>query len=225
MTDVVSDTVKMEKDDILKAIVGVDLIKPYYYGISDILDVVGENAAKFDWNTFAGIIDALNGVGVKLVPALEKALGVSDVEWKDLILPTPEYKAGGTAEDYLVELSGELGEGILTQLVGTLLKAALTIPAIKDMIGDVDAEAVAGLLNDLLEFDFKDNKVEFDAFNTEHLILTGVNLLLPKTAPAPSPATADEVVMIIAVIGTTAAASTGVFLTLKKRREEMGVDA
>ena len=184
-----------------------------------------KNAAKFDWNTFAGIIDALNGVGVKLVPALEKALGVSDVEWKDLILPTPEYKAGGTAEDYLVELSGELGEGILTQLVGTLLKAALTIPAIKDMIGDVDAEAVAGLLNDLLEFDFKDNKVEFDAFNTEHLILTGINLILPKTAPAPSPATADEVVMIIAVIGTTAAASTGVFLTLKKRREEMGVDA
>ena len=225
LTDVVSDTVKMEKDDILKAIVGVDLIKPYYYGISDILDVVGENAAKYDWNTFAGIIDALNGVGVKLVPALEKALGVSDVTWKDLILPTPEYKAGGTAEDYLVELSGELGEGILTQLVGTLLKAALTIPAIKDMIGDVDAEAVAGLLNDLLEFDFKDNKVEFDAFNTEHLILTGINLLLPKTAPAPSPATADEVVMIVAVIGTTAAASTGVFLTLKKRREEMSVDA
>ena len=225
LTDVVSDTVKMEKDDILKAIVGVDLIKPYYYGISDILDVVGENAAKYDWNTFAGIIDALNGVGVKLVPALEKALGVSDVTWKDLILPTPEYKAGGTAEDYLVELSGELGEGILTQLVGTLLKAALTIPAIKDMIGDVDAEAVAGLLNDLLEFDFKDNKVAFDAFNTEHLILTGINLILPKTAPAPSPATADEVVMIIAVIGTTAAASTGVFLTLKKRREEMSVDA
>ena len=56
LTDVVSDTVKMEKEDLLKAIVGVDLIKPYYYGISDILDVVGENAAKYDWNTFAGII-------------------------------------------------------------------------------------------------------------------------------------------------------------------------
>ena len=225
LTDIVSDTVKMEKDDILKMIAGVDLVKPYYYGISDILDVVGENAAKYDWNTFEGIINALNGVGVKLVPALENALGVSDVEWKDLKLPTPEYAAGGSAEDYLVELSGELGDGILTQLVGTLLKAALTIPAIKDMIGDVDAEAVAGLLNDLLEFDFKDNKVAFDAFNTEHLILTGLNLLLPKTAPAPSPATADEVVMIIAVIGTTAAASTGVFFALKKRREEMGVDA
>jgi|GEM_PF-6723505 len=225
LTDVISDTVKMEKDDILKAIVGVDMIKPYYYGISDVLDVVGENAAKYDWNTFATIIDALNGVGKKLVPALEKALGVSDVQWKDLKLPQPEYAVGGTAEDYLVELSGELGEGILTQLVGTLLKAALTIPAIKDMIGDVDAEAVAGLLNDLLEFDFKDNKVEFDAFNTEHLILTGLNLLLPKTAPEPSPATADEVVMIVAVIGTTAAASTGVYFTLKKRREEMGVNA
>ena len=225
LTDVVSDTVKMEKDDILKMIVGVDLVKPYYYGISDVLDVIGENAANYDWNTFATIIDALNGVGKELVPALEKALGVSDVKWKDLKLPTPAYKAGGTAEDYLVEISGELGEGILTPLVGTLLKAALTIPAIKDMIGDVDAEAVAGLLNDLLEFDFKDNTVEFDAFNTEHLILTGINLLLPQTAPAPSPATADEVVMIVAVIGTTAAASTGVFFTLKKRREEMEVNA
>ncbi|MBQ6381543.1 MAG: hypothetical protein IJJ41_08125 [Clostridia bacterium] len=225
LTDIISDTVKMEKDDILKAIEGVDLVKPYYYGISDVLDVVGENAAKYDWNTFRTIIDALNGVGKKLVPALEKALGVSDVQWKDLQLPTPEYKAGGTAEDYLVELSGELGGGILTPMVGTLLKAALTIPAIKDMIGDVDAEAVAGLLNDLLEFDFKDNKVEFDAFNTEHLILTGLNLVLPKTAPEPSPATADEVVMIVAVIGTTAAASTGVYFSLKKRREEMEVNA
>ena len=225
LTDIVSDTVKMEKDDILKMIVGVELVKPYYYGISDVLDVVGENAAKYDWNTFAGIIDALNGVGKKLVPALEKALGVSDVKWKDLELPTPEYAVGGSAEDYLVELSGELGNNILTPLVGTLLKAALTIPAIKDMLGEVDADAVAGLLNDLLEFDFKDNKVAFDAFNTEHLILTGVNLVLPKTAPAPSPATADEVVMIIAVIGATVAAGTGVFFTLKKRREEMGVDA
>ena len=225
LTDVVSDTVKMEKDDILKMIEGVDLIKPYYYGISDVLDVVGENAAKFNWNTFAGIIDALNGVGVELVPALENALGVSDVEWKDLVLPTPNYAPGGSAESYLVELSGELGEGILTQLVGTLLKAALTIPAIKDMIGEVGPEEVAGLLNDLLEFDFKDSVVEFDAFNTEHLIYTGINLLLPKTAPAPSPATADEVVIIAVAIGTTAAASTGIFLTLKKRREEMGVNA
>lgn len=225
LTDVVSDTVKMEKDDILKLVAGIDLVKPYYYGISDVLDVVGENAAKYDWNTIPSIIDALNGVGEKLVPALEDALGVSDVTWKDLKTPTPEYAAGGTAEDYLVELSGELGEGILTQLVGTLLKAALTIPAVKDLIGDVGPEEVAGLLNDLLEFDFKDNTVEFDAFNTEHLIYTGVNLLLPKTAPAPSPATADEVVIIAVALGTTAAASTGVFLTLKKRREEMEVNA
>ena len=225
LTDVVSDTVKMEKDDILKMIEGVDLVKPYYYGISDVLDVVGENAAKYNWNTIAGMINALNGVGVELVPALEKALGVSGVEWKDLKVPTPEYAPGGVAERYLAELSGELGECILTQLVGTLLKAALTIPAIKDMIGEVGPEEVAGLLNDLLEFDFKDNEVEFDAFNTEHLIYTGINLLLPKTAPSPSPATADEVVMIVAAIGTTAAASTGIFFALKKRREEMGVNA
>ena len=224
LTDVVSDTVKMEKDDVLKMIEGIDLVKPYYYGISDVLDVVGENAAKYDWNTFAGIIDALNGVGAELVPALEKALGVSDVEWQDLKLPQPEY-APGIAETYLVELSGELGEGILTQLVGTLLKAALTIPAIKDMIGEVGPEEVAGLLNDLLEFDFQNNEVKFDAFNTEHLIYTGINLLLPKTAPAPSPATADEVVIVAVVLGTTAAASTGLFFTLKKRREEMGVNA
>ena len=221
LTDVVSDTVKMEKDDILKMIAGVDLIKPYYYGISDVLDVVGENAAKYNWNNSQGIIDALNGVGKELVPALEKALGVSDVKWNDLKKLNCEYDPNGSAESYLVEFSGEVGEGILTSLVGTLLKAALTIPAIKDMVGEVAPEEIASLLNDLLEFDFKNNEVKFDDFNTEHLIYTAINLVLPKTAPAPSPATADEIVMIGVAIASTATASTAIYFALKKRRREL----
>lgn len=221
LTDVVSDTVKMEKDDILKLIAGVDLVKPYYYGISDVLDVVGENAAKYNWNNAKGIVDALNGVGKALVPALEKALSVSDVKWNDLKQLKCEYDPNGTPESYLVEFSGELGEGVLTSLVGTLLKAALTIPAIKDMVGEVAPEEIASLLNDLLEFDFKDNKVEFDAFNTEHLIYTAINLVLPKTASAASPATADEIVMISVAIITAGAATAAVIVTLKKRRREL----
>ena len=237
VTDVVSDTVKMEKDDILKMIAGVDLIKPYYYGISDVLDVVGENAAKYNWNNSQGIINALNGVGKALVPALEKALGVSDVKWKDLKKLDCEYDPNGTAESYLVEFSGEIGEGVLTSLVGTLLKAALTIPAIKDMVGDVAPEEIASLLNDLLEFDFKNNEVKFDDFNTEHLIYTAINLVLPKTAKAPSalssaasksavakapsPGTSDEIVMIAIAVASTATASTAIYFALKKRRREL----
>ena len=232
LTDVVSDTVKMEKDDILKMIAGVDLVKPYYYGISDVLDVVGENAAKYNWNNSKGIIDALNGVGKELVPALEKALSVSDVKWNDLKQLNFEYAPGGSAESYLVEFSGEIGDGVLTSLVGTLLKAALTIPAIKDLVGEVAPEEIASLLNDLLEFDFKNNEVKFDDFNTEHLIYTALNLVLPKsakvpsglksaTAKVPSPGTSDEIVMVVVAIASTATASTAIYFALKKRRREL----
>ena len=104
------------------------------------------------------------------------------------------------------------------------------------MIGDVDAEAVAGLLNDLLEFDFKNDEVVFDDFNTEHLIYTALNLIAPNTAEVPAaasmwlpkalaPAHLDQTIMVVVVIATTATASIGLFLALKKRREELDVNA
>ena len=120
----------------------------------------------------------------------------------------------------MVELSGQLGQGILTPLVETLAAAALTIPAVKDLVGDIQVTDLAGLLNDLLEFDFQNDELDFDAFNTEHLLITGVNLLLPKTAAQASADTADQVILVVTMLGVGAAAAFGVVATVRRRKND-----
>ena len=218
LTAALSDAPAVFKTKILDAVEGVDMISPYYYGISDILDALSEYLGEGNYNTLTTAVSSLNEMGPKLIPILEDALSVSNVEWSDLSVPKCNYR--GTAEDYLVELSGQLGQGILTPLVETLAGAALTIPAVKDLVGDIQVTDLAGLLNDLLEFDFRNDELDFDAFNTEHLLITGVNLLLPKTAAQASADTADQVILVVTMLGVGAAAAFGVVATVRRRKND-----
>jgi hypothetical protein len=218
VTNAVSDAPVIFKTKVLDAVAGVDMLSTYYYGISDILDDLNEFLGEGDYNTLTGIINSLNELGPKLIPTLEDALSVSGVEWSDLSVPTCNYS--GTAEDYLVELSGQLGEGVLTPLVETLAAAALTIPAVQDMVGEIQVTDLAGLLNDVLGFDFKNDELEFDAFNTEHLIITGVNLLLPNEASEGSAETADQTILVIAMVGVGIGAVFTTVMTVRRRKED-----
>lgn len=218
VTNAVSDAPVVFKTTILDAVAGVDMLSTYYYGISDILDALNKYLGEGDWNTLTGIINSLNKLGPKLIPNLEEALSVSDVEWSDLSVPTCHYS--GTAEDYVVELCGSLGEDVITPLVDTLAAAALTIPAIKDLVGEIQVTDLAGLLNDVLGFDLENNELKFDAFNTEHLVITIANLVLPKEAKEGSADTADEVILTTVLAGVGAVAVFTVAMTVRRRKED-----